>query len=306
MNAEVKILGVGHCCQDYICIVENFPKENSSTHILEIDDTQGGGAVATALVAASRLGAECFMMGYLGDDLIGDKIIKGFKKENINIDYIKRIHGGRSSTSYVMVNKENGSRTKFPFRDSLPDIEFNATLEDAIAKADVVHLDGTQYNNAYNAAKIAKKHGVTVSLDACALQENNEKNIRLLSLVDIFISNNKYPYKITGQNHLEQALRNIKKIGPKVIVTTYGANGVYYLENETLKHIPAYKVNTVDTTGAGDAFHGAFIYGLFRGFDLKQTIQFASATAAIKCTGIGGRNALPVFDRVINFLDVNV
>lgn len=129
----VDIWGIGHCCQDNICVVEQYPPEDGSTHILEIDDSQGGGAAATAMVAASRLGARAGVIANLGDDPVGDRILDGFHREGVQTELIRRIPGGRSSTSYVMVNPENGSRTKFPYRDQLPALRFTDEIRAALA-----------------------------------------------------------------------------------------------------------------------------------------------------------------------------
>ena len=152
----VDIWGIGHCCQDNICVVEQYPPEDGSTHILEIDDSQGGGAAATAMVAASRLGARAGVIANLGDDPVGDRILEGFLREGVQTELIRRISGGRSSTSYVMVNPENGSRTKFPYRDQLPALRFSDEIRAALAGARILHLDGTQYENALKAARLAK------------------------------------------------------------------------------------------------------------------------------------------------------
>lgn len=288
-----EIWGIGHCCQDFGCIVEQYPQEDGSTHILDIDDSQGGGAMATAMVAASRLGARTGIYANLGDDEVGDKILEGFKKEGVYTGLVKRIPEGRSSTSYVMVNPENGSRTKFPYRDQLPNLEWTDNFIENLKKAKILHLDGTQYTNALSAAKLAKKMGVAVSLDACSMQAENEKNLELASLADILITNEKYPCRVTGEETMEKALLKFAKMGPTVVAATMGNRGCLYIKDGEVKHMPAFKVKAVDTTGAGDTFHGAFLACWLKDKDVEHCLQFASAAAALKCEKQGGRAGIP-------------
>lgn len=297
-----EILGIGHCCQDYSCIVEQYPKEDGSTHILNIDDTQGGGAVATALVAASRLGAKAGVYANLGDDDVGTKILEGFEKEGVDTGLVRRIQGGRSSTSYVMVNPENGSRTKFPYRDQLPNLEWNDEVLEHLKKAKVLHLDGTQYTNALAAAKLAKNLGVIVSLDACSMQSDNKKNLELVSLVDILITNERYPCRVTEEDTMEKALLKFSKMGPKVVAATMGQRGCIYVQDGEVKHLPAFKVKAIDTTGAGDTFHGAFLACWLGSKDIEYCLRFASAAAALKCEKQGGRAGIPDRNTTLEFL----
>ena len=289
----VDIWGIGHCCQDNICVVEQYPPEDGSTHILEIDDSQGGGAAATAMVAASRLGARAGVIANLGDDPVGDRIFDGFLREGVQTELIRRIPGGRSSTSYVMVNPENGSRTKFPYRDQLPALRFTDEIRAALAGARILHLDGTQYENALRAARLAKELGITVSLDACSMQEDNEKNWELASLADILIANEKYPRRLTGKDSVEEALAVMAKLGPKVLASTAGSRGCWYVRDGCVKHLPAFEIRAVDTTGAGDTFHGAFLACWLTRPDPEYYLRFASAAAALKCLKRGGRAGIP-------------
>lgn len=300
---NIDILGIGHCCQDNICIVEQYPQEDGSTHILNIDDSQGGGAAATAIVAASRLGAAAGIIANLGSDEVGDRILKGFVQEGVGTALVRRIPGGRSSTSYVMVSPVNGSRTKFPYRDSLPDISFTQEIRAALSGARVLHLDGTQYSNALRAARLARELGVTVSLDACSMQEENSKNWELIELVDILITNERYPYRLTGCQDLEKALLEMSHVrAPTVLAATTGKKGCFYLADGQVRHMPAFPVKVVDTTGAGDTFHGAFLAQWIRGEGLEDCLRFACAAAAIKCMKYGGRVGIPDRKAVEAFL----
>ena len=104
-----------------------------------------------------------------------------FEADKVSTEYMVRSDDCHCLESYVMVNPANGSRTKFPQRDYNPPIDWDSRLENAIGKARILHLDGTHYENALNAARIAKRHGVLVSLDGCSMQKDNTKNCALAS-----------------------------------------------------------------------------------------------------------------------------
>lgn len=298
-----QIVGVGHCCQDSICTVECYPPEDGSTHILSIDDTQGGGAVATALVAAAKLGAKASIIANLGDDQTGDRIVEGFRSAGVSTDAVTRIWGGRSSCSTVMVNPVSGTRTKFPYQDNLPLIEFTPDKRKMIKEADVLHLDGTNFQNALAAARIAKEVGTIVSMDACSRQQENALNLQLAEMADILITNAVYPQAVTGCNSVEDALKALSALGRKqVTMATVGSDGVIAVVDGKIEYFPAFHVQAVDTTGAGDVFHGAFLVAWLEGKQVSECIRFACAVAALKCLKPGGRSGIPSREAVERFL----
>lgn len=301
MKPNPMIVGVGHSCLDRLCTVEAYPPEDGSTHITSIS-VQGGGAVATALAASARLGTPSALAGYLGADGTGREIRTLLETDGVDTQYIRDIPGGRSSVSYVMVNPAKSTRTKFPYPDDLPPIQWDSALTGLIQSARVLHLDGTQYDNALAAAKIAKAAGVVVSLDGCSVKAGGEKCAALASMADILIMNAKYPLLVTGRTDYGEALLEMAGWGPKIVVGTQGAQGCLAVIDGALRRFPAFPVEAVDTTGAGDVFHGAFLSGYLRGMALEENIRFASAVSAIKCTKIGGRAGIPTFDAAMAFL----
>lgn len=299
----MKAVGVGHSCLDRICTVENYPREDDSTHITSIS-IQGGGAVATALVALSRLGVPSSFIGNGGFDRVTDQIEELFHSDGVDTSCLMRRKDAHGLESFVMVNRENGSRTKFPERDTNPPIEWNEALEKEIASADVLHLDGTGWENAVKAVEIAKRHGVTVSLDGCSMQKDNEKNRILASSSDILIMNRKYPLRVSGKESYEEALIEMATWGPKIVIATLGEKGSLAVVDGVVKAYPAFtSLPVVDTTGCGDVFHGAFLSALLKGKDTEEAIFFASAASALKATEKGGRKGIPTWERVTEFLE---
>ena len=298
MTGRGHVIGVGHSCVDRLCTIENYPREDDSTHILSIA-VQGGGAVATALVAAAKLGIEAEYIGNTGNDSVSDEMLSMLSADGVDTTHVVRRSDAYGLESFVMINPETGTRTKFPVRDFNPAIEWTDELKAEISRADVLHLDGTNYENALNASKIAKEANVLVSLDGCSMQAEMDKNRKLASMADFLIMNSKYPLRVTGLDNYENALLEISKWGPRIVICTLGDRGSLAVIDGKVVHFPAYKVNVVDTTGAGDVFHGAFIAGYLDGMDLVENIEFASAVSALKCQKLGGRAGIPTKEEAL-------
>ena len=293
----VELVGVGHCCQDFLCIVEDYPPEDGSTRITSIEK-QGGGAVATAVVAAARLGIRTALIGNLGTDGTGDDIIAELTRERVDVSAMDRLEGVVSLSSYIMIQTERGTRTKFPMRDNLPPIRWDDRQRAMLKQAKVLHLDGTHYANARKAAELAREYGVTVSLDGCTRQKDNRLNRELASMADILITNAVYPTSVTGKASMEEALLEMGGWGPRIVMATVGDQGVYAVMDGEVRQYPACPANVVDTTGAGDVFHGAFLAAYLRGKQVEDCIRFAAYAAARKCEQVGGRRGIPDWDTV--------
>lgn len=299
------IVGVGYNCIDRLCTVEDYPKEDGSTHILSIN-IQGGGAAATALVAASRLGKDVCFIGNIGKDSVSKEITDLLEKDGVDTSKLIARDDAIGLQSFVMINPANGSRTKFPQKDTNPDIEWTRDLKKTIGKAKAIHLDGTNHANAMAAARIAKEQGVLVSLDGASLKEPNEVNLELARLADILIMNYRYPLRVTGKTDYDEALLEIASWGTaKIVAGTQGDKGCKAVIDGHIEYFPAYPVKAVDTTGAGDVFHGAFIAGYLDGMDIRTNFRFASAVAALKCTGVGGRDPIPTKEQALEFMKKN-
>ncbi|MBQ0071659.1 MAG: hypothetical protein KBS81_07365 [Spirochaetales bacterium] len=202
--------------------------------------------------------------------------------------------------SIAMVNPANGSRTKYPQRDTNPPVDWTEELKNAIREAKILHLDGTNYQNAVSAARIAKKNGVLVSLDGCSMQTDNEKNKALASMADILIMNKKYPLRVSGKSSYEEALLEMSTWGPKIVACTLGEKGSLAVVDGVVQAFPAFPAEkVVDTTGCGDVFHGGFLCAYLMGMNLEDSIRFGSITASMKCRMPGGRAGIPTREEVL-------
>ncbi len=305
MEKRFDVVGVGHSCVDRLCVVEDYPREDESTHITSIS-VQGGGAVATAMVAVSRLGRKSAFIGNVGSDLISKEAMRLFQSDGVDTTNMVERSDCWGLESFVMVNPANGSRTKFPQRDTLPSIDWDDSLILAIKSARYLHLDGTNYLNALEAARIARENGVIVSLDGCSMQKDNELNKALASLSDILIMNKRYPLRVTGKDSYKEALLEISAWGPSTVMCTLGEKGVLAVLDGKVRHFPAYQVKALDTTGCGDVFHGAFLVALLEGYSVEDAIRFSSAVSAIKCQRVGGRAGIPTMEETLSFMKSNI
>jgi ribokinase len=264
---------------------------------------QGGGPASQAIVTFQRLGGDAGYAGVLGNDDNGTWLLKDLKKEGVDVSFVTQAEG-YNNFSFVCSNKRNASRTLFNYHDRLPALEFTQALASYIGHARYLHLDGTMYQNARAAAETARKQGgVRVSLDGCSPQKDNILNRELIQLTDILITNETYPCRIMEDDNRERALREMAKLGPSIVIATLGEKGCTALVKGEFVQYPAYKIKPVDTTGAGDVFHGAFLRALDLNYEFEKAIQFASAVAAISCQALGGRNGIPDFQTTMAFIE---
>jgi sulfofructose kinase len=233
----------------------------------------------------SKLGVQTEIIGGFGSDSAGKYLLDDFKKYGVGVENATVIEGATSFTSYIVLAKDKASRTCVFDRGSVLDDPNNVRLS-AIDDADVLHLDGNYLECAITAAKYAKEKGVKVSLDAGGLYAGIE---RLLPYVDILIPSAEFALGLTGETEIKAAMSALnEKYAPEILVVTDGSNGGFYWENGAV-HYDSIKVKAVDTNGAGDTFHGAFIAAYCEGKSLRDCCVFASKVAAYKCMHTGAR-----------------
>ena len=295
------ITGVGAAVLDHINLIEAYPEEDGSTHITQVIN-QGGGACATAIVAAHRLGMHGQMISTVGDDETGEMILDSLDREGIDTTMMEVFPGGTSPHSEIMVNPDSGTRTKFVCSNSLPPLSWNEDQKALLRNSDILHVDGTRYDNAMAAIELAKQYGIPVSVDGCHMEEDRELNRKMASMADILIMNARYPRLVAGTETTEQALEYFAFQGPKVVISTQGLKGCLAWIDGKIETFPAYSVKAVDSTGAGDVFHGAFLAAYMRGMDVRRSIQYATIAAALKCTRVGGRAGIPSDEEILSYL----
>jgi sulfofructose kinase len=280
-----KVVGLGACVLDTLISCDSYPAEDKKQRAESIF-LSGGGPVGNALVVISKLGVKAEVIGGFGSDNAGKYLLDDFKKYGVGVENATVIDGATSFTSHIVLAKNKASRTCVFDRGSVPDEPSNLQLS-AIDNADVLHLDGNYLECAIAAAKYAKEKGVEVSLDAGGLYTGIE---RLLPYVDILIPSAEFALGLTKKSTIEATMYALNaKYSPKILVVTDGSNGGYYMQNGQAVHYESVKVKAVDTNGAGDTFHGAFVAAYCEGKTIEKCCEFASKVAAYKCTQIGAR-----------------
>ena len=280
-----KVVGLGACVLDTLISCDSYPAEDKKQKAESIF-LSGGGPVGNALVVISKLGVKAEVIGGFGSDNAGKYLLDDFKKYGVGVENATVVEGATSFTSYIVLAKDKASRTCVFDRGSVPD-EPNFLQLSALDNADVLHLDGNYLECALAAAKYAKEKGVKVSLDAGGLYAGIE---RLLPYVDILIPSAEFALGLTKKSTIEAAMYALnEKYSPEILVVTDGSNGGYYMQNGQAVHYESVKVKAVDTNGAGDTFHGAFVAAYCEGKTIEKCCEFASKVAAYKCTQIGAR-----------------
>ncbi len=293
------VVGIGQCSWDYLSVVDSYPQVDSKKEVLHFEE-QGGGPVATALVTLSRLGIQSRLNGIIGDDKEGDKITRSLEEEKIDMSGLIKRNGTSSQIAHIVIGQNNGTRTIFwkrPSGETLKPEELNDTFLDT---TDLLLLDGLMKEVSFFSARKAKEHNIPIMLDAGRVREGT---IELAKLCDYVVGSEEFATELGWKNNPETFKQHILNLGLGITTITLGSRGsVTFAHNEIIE-IPAFPVNVVDTTGAGDVFHGGYIYGLLQGWKLKDTIRFASAIAAMKCEQVGGRAGIPDLPGAIKFLN---
>jgi sugar/nucleoside kinase (ribokinase family) len=299
LGGSVDVVGLGYCSLDYLGIVPGRPEFDVDTVSLSDFAKSGGGPVSTALVALARLGGRTGYIGVLGEDEGGAFLKDEFEREGVDLSRLRVQAGARSQICMVLVEAGTGRRSILCYR-ARGELVLGEADQTYISSARYLHLDGHHMDATIIAACWARADGVKVSFDANRPRPRLDE---LLPLVDVLIASERFPPAYTGQEDQVRAGRSLLEMGPEIVVITLGAEGCLCLWEDQVIQVPGFQVDVVDTTGAGDAFHGAFLYGLLQGWELECTATFANAVAAINCTHLGGRVGLPSLSEVEAFLE---
>jgi ribokinase len=288
MKDNVFITGVGFCGMDYLCKVPHVPMDDKVQIIESL--VQGGGPSVTAVVAAARLGAKTAFFGAVGDDERGAQIISGLASEGVDTRGVKIRRRAESPAGFCWIEQRSGKRSIAWTHGSARPLSPREVDRDVIRKSSVLHMDGHQGKAAIAAATFARMQGVAVSIDAGTVVPEMEA---LLGLSDIVIASEKFAARYTGEADVTAAVKKLFAGSRRFSAVTLGKAGSVGFDGKRLLKCPAFKVDVADTTGAGDVYHGAFIFDYARGSTWAECMRFAAAVAALKCTMFGGRTGIP-------------
>jgi sulfofructose kinase len=302
MTRGIDVIGLGVSTLDIVTLVDHFPTQDEVQRALAVA-VQGGGPVATALVTLARLGAQVAMLDVLSDDWRGDLIRDEFRREGVSIACLERTEGHTSSIASVWVRQGDGARSVAYAPGTVPELSAADVPPDVIASAKILHLNGRHWGACLQACQYARESRVRVSFDGGAHRFRPELK-SLIPLIDICIVARDFAEQYTHETEIQKAAEGLLSEGPSLVVITDGTRGSWiYPRRDPPFHQPAYLMPyVVDTTGCGDSYHGAFLFGMLKGLDLEQTAALASAVAALNSQALGGRTGLPTLNQVTSFL----
>ena len=283
------LVGVGLNAVDTLVVVPEYPSFNSK---IEIEDhmRMGGGQVATALVACSRWGLRTKYIGAVGEDEAGRFQEALLRAEKIDLSDLEVVPGAFTQMAVIIVESRSGERTILWRRDEKLKREPGVLTRESIEAGRVLLVDGHEIPLSIRAAEMARASGMPVVLDIDSVREGCRA---LIGLVDYPVLSETFAPRLTGISELVHALREIRKISPKGFAcATLGRQGAVVICEGGELRVHAADIKAVDTTGAGDVFHGGFAFGLAQGWDLERTMRFATAAASLNCTAYGARGGI--------------
>jgi sulfofructose kinase len=294
----MSVVGIGQCAWDMLAIVDHFPQADTKMEALAWEE-QGGGPAATALATLARLGVPCRFHGVVGDDREGAAIRQSLTDEGVDVAGLLKRSNASSQTAFIVIDKSRGTRTIFWKRPSGDPLAPQELSRDFLNGTEFLLLDGLMKDVSLFAAEQARKAGVAVMVDAGRVRDGM---LELCRLSDYVVGSEEFARELGWNDDPASFRQEIRKRGLGIATITLGKRGSVTFAGDEIISVPAFPVETVDTTGAGDVFHGGYLYGLLQKWPLKDTVRFASAVAAMKCRKLGGRAGIPRIAEVQEFL----
>jgi len=286
--ARVDVVGVGLNATDTLIRVPHFPSFDSKVEYVEAE-VRAGGQVASAVVACQRWGLRTRYVGKVGDDWAGRFQREEFAREGVEA-HLLEVPGCASQSAFILIDQATGERTILWKRDARLALRPSELRREWIVRARLLHVDGHDTLAAATAAGWARAAGLPIAADVDNLYPGVEA---LLESVDYLMASRGFPERLTGEPDLLRALPKIaRRYGCRVSGATLGRQGALAWDGVRFHYCPGFRVEAVDTTGAGDVFHGAFAYGVLQGWPLGRILAFSCAAAALNSTALGARGGI--------------
>lgn len=283
------VYGIGQCCLDYLGRIEAFPHPDEKCEFrdLRID---GGGPVATALVALSRWGISTAICGVVGDDGFGAMIVRSLADEGVDAEGLAVREGSESQFAFIVAEPGHGRRTVFWRRPTGAPLAPSEIDLEAIRNTRVFLTDGLYADASIAGALAARGAGIPVVVDAGSLRRGTSE---LIEISDYFIASSVFAAAYAPGRSLRDVCVELQDRGPGVVCVTRGADGYIARVRGRIIERPAVRIDAVDTTGCGDLFHAGCIFGLLQGWDASESLEYAAWAAAMVSRALGGREAIP-------------
>ncbi len=292
---DFDVLGVGLNATDTLLTVPKFPAYAGKMRITD-EVLSPGGQVASALVACARLGLRVKYIGTVGDDERGRIQMDSLRQTGIDLEHVQVRRNCPNQSAYIVIDASTGERTIFWRREECLRIRPEEIEPAQVARARLLLIDGHDTPAVARAAEIARSRAIPVVVDVDTIYPGFD---HVLPNTDYLVSSSEFPAAFTGERNPLTALERIQEqYGIHVAAMTLGPHGALARHNRRYIYSPAYVVNCIDTTGAGDVFHGAFCYAVLQGMPLQEALEFSNAMAALNCTAIGARGGIASLDQV--------
>lgn len=284
----MEVLCLGHATWDVVIPLDSYPIENTKNRIKNSIEC-GGGPASNAAYLLGKWGVDVSFAGVVGNDQNGVKVKKEFISDNVNTDYLELSDNHTTTSSYIIVNTSTGSRTSLAYHPS----DFKMTLKDIDVDFDYLLIDGQEYEMS---KKVLEKDNVISIIDAGRC---TDETVDLCKRVNYIVCSKDFAEDYTNEScdNLDRVFEKMNSSFKGKVIITLEDKGCAYFDKE-VKVIPSIKVPPVDSTGAGDIFHGAFVYGLIQGWSLEKILVFANITGALSVTKLGGRNSIYPVEQV--------
>jgi ribokinase len=298
------IIGLGVIAVDEMLYVDSYPPADGKK-FLSGRRRQGGGNTSCALAAAARLGSRCAMLGRLGDDELSQFAREHLAQAGVDLSFV--LHDPSCGPIYalIVVSADTGSRAIFVDPASVRPLEYEELRAEWLEGAQVLMVDHLYPAAILPAVRMARQLGLQVVSD---IEMEMPELAEIRAGIDHFICSAEFALPFTGRDDPRDACELLSRSAPhRTVVVTAGRDGCYWCtrEQSAVTHVPAHRIEAVDTTGCGDVFHGAFCHGLAAGWSVERIIHFANAAAAVKATRTGGWAAVPTREEVQQLLEGN-
>lgn len=297
---QFDVVGVGLNATDTLILLARFPAYAGKVPFDE-EILSPGGQVASAMVACARLGLRVKYVGTMGDDERGRIQMESLRREGIDLGDVEVRQGCPNQSAYILIDRSTGERTVLWRRPDCLRLDPARIRPEIIAETRLLHIDGHDTPAVERAARMARQAGVPVTVDVDTVYHGFD---RVLPYVDYLIASSEFPGNWTSEADPFKALAMLQAdYGMRVAAMTLGAYGALALVEGKFLYSPAFVVNCVDTTGAGDVFHGAFCYAVLEGMPVREALDFSNAMAALNCTAIGARGGIRGRDEALALMN---
>ena len=291
----MKVLCIGNAAFDITIPTNNYPVENTKYRIDKKIEC-GGGPASNAAYLMAKWGLDVYIAAVVGNDYYGNQIKKEFEEVKVNTKYLQVSNNYKTTSSYIIANSETGTRTILSVRDR----DIHMSYVDIDIKPDVILMDGNEYQLS---KKVMEKFPTAITIMDAG--RYSEEFFELSKMVNHVVCSRDFAEAVSGitvdyskPETLLEMYAELENIYSGNVVVTLEDKGCLYKIGEIVKIMPGINVKAVDSTGAGDIFHGAYTYGIATRLPLEEVLKLANIAGGLSVTKIGGKNSIPSLDEI--------